>query len=586
MSRTPTESRTRRFGALGALKPFIRPYRWRLLAALALLCLSSAAFLVVPLAFRDLIDHGFVGGGAVGSHFLLLFVIALLWALATALRFYQVSWIGERVTADLRNAVYQRMLQQSPQYFETTRTGEVLSRLTGDTTLVQTVVGSSASMGLRSLFQFAGGLVMLAVTSATLFAVTLVLLLAVVAPLVWAARRVRKLSRESQDRIADSSAVAGEVLNAIPTVQAFTNEPFENARFAGAVERSFSSAMRRTQMRAWMTGGVIAGVFGAIVFVLWLGAQAVIAGTMTAGALASFVMYAAITAGGVGVLAEVWGEVMRAAGATERLMELLAVQPTIAAPAVPTPLPVSTQARVQFERVQFRYPSRPQTPALDDFTLDIAAGETVALVGPSGAGKTTSFQLLQRFFDVDGGAIRFNGVDLRELDPRALRAQIGIVPQEPVVFSADAFENIRYGRQDASDEEVIAAARTALADEFIARLPEGYKTFLGERGLRLSGGQRQRIAIARAVLKNPPLLLLDEATSSLDAESEALVQRGLEAAMRGRTTLIIAHRLATVQRADRIVVLERGRIVELGTPAELARSGGLYARLASLQLVA
>jgi len=581
-----TPAARRRLGALRGLVPFVTPYRSRLLLAFVLLVTSSAAFLGVPLAFRGLIDHGFVGGGGIGRHFLALFVIALVWGAASAARFYQVSWIGERVTADLRSAVYRRMLAQSPQYFETTQTGEVLSRLTGDTTLVQTVVGSSLSMGLRSFFQFAGGLVMMLVVSPTLFSVTLVLLVLVVVPLIWAGRRLRRLSRESQDRIADSSAVAAEVLNAIPTVQAYTNEAFEQRRFDRAVESSFVTAIRRTRVRAYLTGGMIGGVFGAIVFVLWLGAQAVVNGSMSGGALASFVMYAGITAGGVGVLAEVWGDVMRAAGATERLMELLSAEPDIAAPAVAQTLPATRQARVRFEQVRFHYPSRPQTPALADFDLDIREGETVALVGPSGAGKTTAFQLLQRFYDVSAGRITFNGVDIRELDPRMLRAQIGLVPQEAVVFSADAFENIRYGRPEASDEDVMAAARTALADEFIARLPNGYKTFLGERGLRLSGGQRQRIAIARAILKNPPLLLLDEATSALDAESEALVQRGLEAAMQGRTTLIIAHRLATVQRADRLVVLEDGRIVEIGTPAELAKSGGLYARLASLQLVA
>jgi ATP-binding cassette subfamily B protein len=576
----------RRLGALRNLGPYLRRYRGRLLLALLMLCTSSAAFLAVPLAFRGLIDHGFVAGAQMQGHFLAMFGIAVVWGCASAARFYQVSWIGERITADLRSAVYHRMLMQSPQYFETTRTGEVLSRLTGDTTLVQTVVGSSMSMGLRSFFQFGGGLLMLAVTSPRLFFVTLLLLLFVVVPLVMAGRRLRRLSRESQDRIADSSAVAGEVLNAIPTVQAFTNERFETGRFDTAVERSFVTAIHRTLMRALLTGGMIVGVFGAIVFVLWLGAQSVASGAMTAGALTSFIMYAAITAGGVGVLAEVWGDVMRAAGATERLMELLRAEPTIAPPAQPRALPETRQARVQFENVGFHYPSRPQTPALDGLTLDIREGETVALVGPSGAGKTTVFQLLQRFYDVGAGTIRFNGVDIRELDPGALRAHIGLVPQEPVVFSTDALENIRYGRRDASDADVIAAARTALADEFIVRLPDGYRTFLGERGTRLSGGQRQRIAIARAILKNPPLLLLDEATSALDAQSEALVQRGLEAAMAGRTTLIIAHRLATVQRADRIVVLENGRVVEIGTPAELARSGGLYARLASLQLVA
>lgn len=580
-----TPAARRRLGALRNLGPFLKRYRWRLLIALLMLCFSSGAFLSVPLAFRGLIDHGFVAGSQMQGHFLLLFGIAVAWGCASAGRYYQVSWIGERITADLRSAIYHRMLAQSPQYFETTRTGEVLSRLTGDTTLVQTVVGSSMSMGLRSLFQFAGGMVMLAVTSAKLFSITLALLLFVVVPLILAGRRLRRLSRESQDRIADSSAVAGEVLNAIPTVQAFTNERYETERFDDAVERSFVSAIRRTLARAMLTGGMIVGVFGAIVFVLWLGAQSVVSGAMTAGELTSFIMYAAITAGGVGVLAEVWGDVMRAAGATERLMELMHAEPHIAPPKRPRPLPETQQARLQFERVDFHYPSRPLTPALDGLTLDIREGETVALVGPSGAGKTTVFQLLQRFYDVGSGTIRLNGVDIRELDPHSLRAHIGLVPQEPVVFSTDALENIRYGRRDASDAEVMAAARTALADEFIVRLPDGYQTFLGERGTRLSGGQRQRIAIARAILKNPPLLLLDEATSALDAESEALVQRGLEAAMQGRTTLIIAHRLATVQRADRIVVLENGRVVEIGTPAELARSGGLYSRLASLQLV-
>ena len=589
----PIPPAIRRLSPLRDLRPFLRPYRARVALAFALLCLGSITILLVPLAFRDLIDFGFgqrdaSGGGLFGtsdinSHFALLFGLAILWALTVAARYYTLTWVGERVTADLRSAVYARMLMQSPQFFETVQTGEVLSRLTGDTALVQSLIGSSVSMGLRSLFQFTGGMVMLAVTSFYLFSLNLGLMALLMLPIFAVGRRVKKLSRESQDKIADASALAGEILNAIPTVQAYTHERQETGRFTERAEAGFASAIRRTRVRAALTALIIAASMSAIIFVLWVGANQVQSGSMTGGQLASFIIYAILVAGGVSTMAEVWGDVMRAAGATERLLELLHACPVIGDASAPQALQQPQQAALRFERVSFRYPARAQLAALDDITLAIAPGETVALVGPSGAGKTTLFQLMLRFYDVTGGCIRLNGQDIRQLGLHELRDRIAIVPQDPVIFSDNALENIRYGRPAASDAEVIAAAKAALVDEFIDRLPEGYWTFLGERGIRLSGGQRQRIAIARAILKDAPLLLLDEATSALDAESEILVQQGLNAAMRGRTTLIIAHRLATVQKAQRIVVLEHGRIVETGTPADLRKQGGLYARLASLQ---
>jgi ATP-binding cassette, subfamily B, bacterial len=575
--------------SLKDLWPFLKPYRLQVGIAFVLLCLASAALLLVPLAFRDLIDVGFgKSSGAtptvsIDTKFGVLFGLAAFWALMVASRYYMVSWIGERVTVDLRSAVYASVLRQSPQFFETLQTGEVLSRLTGDTTLIQTVVGSSASMGLRSLFQFVGGMIMLAVTSFYLFSINIGLMICLIFPIMLIGRSVKKLSRESQDRIADSSAMAGEILNAMPTVQSYTQEIRETNRFTDSAQLSFLTAIRRVKVRALLTAVIITAVMGTIIFVLWLGARQVSAGVMTGGELASFVLYAAMVAGSVSTMAQVWGDIMRAAGATERLLELLHTQTAIAEAANPLPLATTSQADIQFNQVQFHYPSRPLTPALNKINLHISAGETVALVGPSGAGKTTIFQLLLRFYDAQSGNITINGQNISDISLHDLRRLMAIVPQDPVIFSANVLENIRYGKTDATDDAVIAAANAAQVAQFVPQLPDGYNTFLGERGTRLSGGQRQRIAIARAMLKDAPILLLDEATSALDAESEILVQQGLNAAMQGRTTLIIAHRLATVQKADKIVVMENGQIVEIGDATELRKKGGLYARLAELQ---
>ena len=593
MTKTSIIARKSQKSSLATLKgllPFLAPYKREFILAGIALVVAACATLAIPYAFKQMIDLGFGAAGSksirhVDLYFLALFGVACVLAISTAARFYTVSWLGERVTADMRNAVYRHVVTQSPQFFETTQTGEVLSRLTTDTTLIQAVVGTSISMALRNTLLFAGGLAMLFVTSVRLSSIIIVLLAAVVLPIVLFGRRVRKLSRDSQDRIADASAMAGEILNAMPIVQAFTHEAVESGRFGASVENAFKTAMRRIRARSLLTVIAILLVFGAIVFVLWLGAHAVIQGAMTGGELGQFILYAAIVAGSIGALAEVLGEAQRAAGATERLLELMSVRSPIQSPANPLPLPPRTGngAAVALKDVVFHYPSRPQAASLSHLSLAIEPGETVAVVGPSGAGKTTLFQLLLRFYDPQQGSVTFDGVDIRQLDLHALRDAIGIVPQDTVIFSADAMENIRYGRVDASDEEVIATARMAAAHEFIEKLPQGYRSFLGERGVRLSGGQRQRIAIARAMLKNPPLLLLDEATSALDAESERLVQSALEAAMVGRTTLIIAHRLATVQRADRIIVMESGHIVETGTHASLIALGGIYANLAALQ---
>ena len=576
--------------SLSGLLPFLRPYRARIALALLFLVLAAAATLAFPLALRELIDGGLqpqdrgVQLLALRQHFALLFGVAAAMGVFSAVRFYLMSWLGERVTADVRDAVYHHVLQQSPEFFETTQTGEVLSRLTTDTTLVQTVVGSSFSMGLRSAVMGLGALGMLVWTNPLIMAQVLLVLVGVVLPSIWFGRRVRRLSRASQDRVADSSAIAAEVLNAVPVVQSYGAEAREAARFDAATENAFGTAKRRVRARAMLMAFIITATSGALLWGLYQGTQAVLAGEISAGHLGQTVVYVIMLASSFAVLGEVYGELLRAAGATERLMELLASRSPITSPASALPAPsAAAGTSIDFDALTFHYPSRPAQAALSDFTLHVAPGETVALVGPSGAGKTTVFQLLLRFYDPSAGTLKLNGVPLPQQSLQALRAQIAIVPQEPVIFSSSALENIRYGRPDASDDEVFAAARAAFADDFIRNLPEGYATFLGERGVRLSGGQRQRIAIARAMLKNPPLLLLDEATSALDAESERMVQAALETAMRGRTTLVIAHRLATVQQADRIVVIDQGRLVEQGTHAALVKADGLYARLAALQ---
>jgi ATP-binding cassette subfamily B protein len=581
---------------LARLLPFLVPYQARIGQALAALLLAAGAVLTIPLAFRLIIDRGFASPTGIGESFLWLALLAVLLALATAWRFYSVSWLGERVSADLRNAVYARVLIQDPVFFETMKPGEVLSRLSADTTLVQTLVGTSLSMGLRNALLLVGALAMMGVTDPRLAVLIIALLAAVIVPIVLAGRRVRKLSRASQDRMADASALAGETLGAIQTVQAFGREAWEERRFGAATDESFATAVRRIGSRARLTALAIVLVFGAIVFVLWLGAHAVAQGRLSAGLLTQFILYAAILAGAAGALAEVYGDVQRAAGATERLLELLEAQPTLGVLADTTPAqPVAAEpassrpstdqrgTRIAFEAVTFAYPSRPDSPALSDLSFTIEPGQTVALVGPSGAGKSTVFQLLLRFYDPRSGVIRIDGRDLRGQSPADLRAGIGLVAQDNVVFSASVIDNIRYGRLEASDAQIRAAAAAAHALDFIEALPERWQTPLGERGVRLSGGQRQRIAIARALLRNPPLLLLDEATSALDSEAERLVQAALERAVAGRTTLVIAHRLATVRRADRIFVLDAGRLVETGSHDELVSRGGLYSRLAAKQ---
>ena len=584
----PGEAQERARGAIGRLRdllPYLRPYTFQIAGALVALTIGAGAVLFIGIGLRFLIDEGFRGGSTElldDALLVMIGVIAVLTA-ATFCRFYLVSWVGERVVADIRRDVFRHILALSPAFYEVTRVGEVHSRLTTDTTLLQVVVGSSVSVALRNILMFLGGSAMLVVTSARLSGLVILLVPLVVAPIVVFGRRVRRLSRASQDRVADVGAYIEETLNAIRTVQAFGHEPVDRDRFEARVDEARRTAIRRVRARAFLTATVIMLVFGGVATILWLGGHDVISGRITPGELSAFVFYAIVVAGSVGAISEVIGDLQRAAGASERLMELLAVPPEIRPPAEPKPLPDPARGAVNFDHVGFNYPAMPDRAALENFSLDIAPGERVALVGPSGAGKTTVFQLLLRFYDPQSGAVRLDGIDLRDVEPAALRSRIGLVPQDPVIFSGDAWENIGYGRPGAGRDEIRAAAAAAAATEFIDPLPDGFDTFLGEKGVRLSGGQRQRIAIARAILRNPPVLLLDEATSALDSESERAVQSALETLMAGRTTLIIAHRLATVTKADRIVVIDQGAIVATGTHEQLIREDGLYARLAALQ---
>jgi ATP-binding cassette, subfamily B, bacterial len=577
--------KTRDIRQLARITGFLRPYRRQIIYASIALVVASASVLALGQGLKTVIDHGLAAGDTalLDQALIGMLIIIAMMATATFTRFYFVSWIGERVTADIRRAVFDHLLELSPGFFEVTRTGEVISRLTSDTTVLESAIGSSISMALRNLLNMLGALVMLFVTSIKLTLLVLVGVPLVVVPILLFGRRVRKLSRASQDRVADVGAYIDEALHEIRTVQAYGHEAHDRRLFGERVEQVFATSVRRIRQRAWLMAAVILLVFGAIGFILWVGGHDVVTGNLSGGQLSAFIFYAVVLAVGVGTISEVIGDLQRAAGASERLMELLAIEPEVNAPASPKPLPEPPLGTIEFETVRFHYPSRPDTPALENLTLQVASGEKLALVGPSGAGKTTLFQLLLRYYDPQVGVVRIDGINLKSADPKTVRSRLALVPQDPVIFAASVADNVRYGCPDATADEVTAACEAACATEFIDRLPHGMDTFLGERGIRLSGGQRQRIAIARAILADRPILLLDEATSALDAASERLVQQALERLMHGRTTLIIAHRFATVQGTDRIAVMDHGRIVGIGTHTQLMQHNPLYANLANLQ---